>query len=907
MSTDAGASIIFGGLRDAYNKQQMRVDILRTTIINLETQLLVSVRERATRSYSSVSDRERKMHDNLRGSIAYARQRLADEVKMQQWLRRRHNAAVLSRKAPSRYMWFTGCRFNRIKIHFLYLRLKSSERVDMEANAMRAERTLSVLTSTYLANTDAVKTNIGLVVDTVLSQNLLAYIDATELSEDTAKCYASAIHRWLARINSLATGKTSESRMAGILLMKHTALQSPRTFADNVSKWTTTLLNVLGKTETTPVLVATLQTLLTFIDAVRDVPVLHREIATAQVPRMNQAVLGLADKSIDLVDQALDVLAYSAAWFPTLFRPSIDKTEALCLRVLDGSKIRSDPELCKRAATCMASLCLVGGKNSAEERWFCCMQQALGSISQCIDHIMCTDTVDGNKTPGQHFPLPEFADDFVVSIPQAADRIAAMAELVLGLLVHPTHVDVSVPINDLIQAASGLAMIPMRAASSKSSRAEFDLVPLLSPQIQRAAIRIMAALAISMRGHMYPFLSMVARAVVAINVQHIQSPATQVALHCLIQLYIEKYGYGFVVHLPYEVVSSAVDDTGVHRKINAPPASEPATKSTTSSQSKKRSGNGKQRATGYGEADDIGDTSRIHWTDVVYAALKTVLALLRHTPTILSTALRIKIDSQVLTLQMLDMIGGINRSFAARQSDTRYRVVLFQCLEASILSPDPWQKAILPHVISAMNAGLADSSNEVRSVCQHTLMCIEPIIHSRLPAQQRRPDKEENVEIEERVPQMMRTTGSSVSISAALSSTHLDEQHAAAEVNVESAIETSKRFKYEDTGAEPEAVLSQQPKLDLDPQDTPLVPKQQRVVAEEKSILTHVAEPDTKAPYASVATKSVSMDNSSTRVASTTQTRAIGKAPGTKEDVSYEDDNDDIPDIVMEGSDSEDD
>ncbi|PIA14451.1 hypothetical protein COEREDRAFT_88691 [Coemansia reversa NRRL 1564] len=776
----------------------------------------------------------------------------------------------------------------------------------MEAKAERAERTLTLLTSTYLANTDAVRTNIGLVVDTVLSQNLLAYIDATELSEDTAKRYASAIHRWLARINSLATGKTSESRMAGILLMKHTTLQSPQTFADNVSKWTTTLLNVLGKAETTPVLVATLQTLLTFIDAVRDVPVLHREIATAQVPRMNQAVLGLVDKSIDLVDQGLDVLAYSAAWFPTLFRPSIDKTEALCLRILDGSRIRSDPKLCRQAATCMASLCLVGGKSSAEERWFYCMQQALGSISQCIDHIMCTDTVDDKGKVGQHFSLPAFADDFVVSIPQAADRIAAMVELLVGLLVHPTHVDISVPINDLIQTASGLAMIPMRAASSKSNRAEFDLIPLLSPQIQRAAIRIMAALAISMGGHMYPFLSMVARAVVAINVQHIQSPATQVALHSLIQLYIEKYGYGFIVHLPYEVVSSAVDDTGVHRKVKAPPSSESATTPTTS-QSKKRSGNGKQRASGYGEADDAGDTSRIHWTDVVYAALKTVLALLRHTPTILSTPLRIKIDSQVLTLQMLDMIGGINTPFAARQSDTRYRVVLFQCLEASILSPDPWQKAILPHVISAMKAGLADSSNEVRSVCQHTLMCIEPIIHSRLPAQKRRPDKEENLEIEDQVPQMMRATGSSVSISAVLSSTHLNEQHVVAEVNVDSAIETSKRFKHEDASTELPTVLSQKPNLDLDPQDAPLDSKQQRIMPEEQSILTHVTKPATEASYTSVAFRRISTDNSSPRVASATQTRITGKASGSTEDASYDDDNDDIPDIVMEGSDSEDD
>ncbi|KAJ2083494.1 hypothetical protein H4R24_000767 [Coemansia sp. RSA 988] len=774
----------------------------------------------------------------------------------------------------------------------------------MEANVLRAERTLSLLTSTYLANADAVKANIGLVVDAVLSQNLLAYIDAVDLSEDTTRRYASAIHRWLARINSLATGKTSESRMAGILLMKHTALQSPRTFTDNASKWTIALLNVLGKAEATPVLMATLQTLLAFIDSVRDVPVLHREIATAQVPRMNQAVLSLADKNIDLVGQALDVLAYSATWFPTLFRPSIDKTEGLCLRFLDGSGIRSDPEQCKRAAKCMASLCLVGGKSSAEERWFYCIQQAMGTINRCVDHIMCTDTVGGEEKLQRFFSFPDFADDFAISIPQAADRIAAMVELLVAMLVHPTHVDISVPINELLQTASDLAMIPMRIANSRSSRAEFDLVPLLSPQIQRAAIRIMAALAISLGGHMYPFLSMVARAVIAINVQHIQSPTTQVALHCLMQLYIEKYGYGFIVHLPYEIISSAVDDICVHRKISAPVAPDPKITPASSSHSKKRNGNGKPRASGYGEADVTGDTSRIHWTDVAYATLKTVLALLRHTPTILSTSLRVKIDSQVLTLQMLDMIGGIDRPFAARQSDTRYRVILIQCLEASILSPDPWQKAILPHVISAMNAGLADPSNEVRSVCQQALICIDPIVHSRLPAQQRRPDTEENVEIEDQVPQMMRATGSSVSISAALSSTHLNEKQTATEVNVESAIETSKRFKHEDISIESPTAQLQQSELGLTQSDALLDSKQERAVAEEPNIQRRTAKPAAVGPYP---TSSYPMDNSSSRVASVSQTRGTDKISGNTEDTGYDDDDDDIPDIVMEGSDSEDD
>ncbi|KAJ2276937.1 hypothetical protein EV176_002245, partial [Coemansia sp. RSA 451] len=176
----------------------------------------------------------------------------------------------------------------------------------MDDKVARAERTLSLLTTTFLANTEAVKANISLVLDTVLSQNLFAYIDATGVSVETAKRYTSAVQKWQARINSLVTGKTSETRMAGVLLVKHTALQSPQLLSENVAKWTTSLLGVLGKAEVMPVLIATLQTLLAFIDAVRDVPMFYRDIISAQVPRMNQAILAMVDKNPDLMSQVLE-------------------------------------------------------------------------------------------------------------------------------------------------------------------------------------------------------------------------------------------------------------------------------------------------------------------------------------------------------------------------------------------------------------------------------------------------------------------------------------------------------------------------------------------------------------------------------------------------------------------------
>ncbi|KAJ2759735.1 hypothetical protein IWQ57_006477 [Coemansia nantahalensis] len=106
MSNDAAACILFGDLRESYIKQQTRVETLRAATAALEMRFLASVRDRTTRPDSSVSDAERHAHDQLRGSLGCARQRLADEVRLLQWLRRRHNSAILSRRAAARYLVF---------------------------------------------------------------------------------------------------------------------------------------------------------------------------------------------------------------------------------------------------------------------------------------------------------------------------------------------------------------------------------------------------------------------------------------------------------------------------------------------------------------------------------------------------------------------------------------------------------------------------------------------------------------------------------------------------------------------------------------------------------------------------------------------------------------------------------
>ncbi|KAJ2798898.1 hypothetical protein H4R21_003746, partial [Coemansia helicoidea] len=652
----------------------------------------------------------------------------------------------------------------------------------MEASVARAERTLTLLTGTYLATADAAAANIAVVLDVVLSQNLFVYGDGAGATEATAKRYATAVHKWLARINSLAAGKTGDARLAGVLLMRQTALQSPALFAEHAAKWTAALVGLLAKAEIAPLLAAVLHTLVAFIDAARDVAVLHREVASTQIPRINQALLAIAEKSPDLADAVLDALVHSATWYPTLFRPSVDKAEALCLRLLDGSSSRLKPATCQAAAQCLAALSLVGGKLSVEERWFQLAQQAVGTLAQCVDHIMCVDLAAGGAETHQHFALPALPDDYTASIPRAADRVSAMCDVLVALLTVPATADIPIPVANIAAAASKLAMVPVRVASSKSARAEFALVSPLAPQLQRAAIRIMAALALSLGEHMQPFLSTVARAATAINTQHVASPATRVALHSLVRLYIERYGFGFAVHLPYELVASLVDDISpAHEPSSTEEAAAAPAESTPQQQQqqqkKKRGSNGVSRAlAGLGETAAV---APIHWNDVVVASLQTVVAILQHTPMALCSALRTRVDRSVLTLLMLAATGGIELPYAARQSGAPVRVLLYECLEASVLSPDPWQKAILPHAVAMFHAGLSDPSGAVQAACQSALVAIDPIVHARLPAQLREPDSEEGIEAELQVPRMLRTEGSAASISAVLSAMHVDGPQAA--------------------------------------------------------------------------------------------------------------------------------
>ncbi|KAJ1773138.1 hypothetical protein LPJ74_000877 [Coemansia sp. RSA 1843] len=894
MSSDVAATILFGDLRYSYEKQLTRVERLRAISSSLEAQFLASVRERATRPNSSVSDEEKKDHEGLRRLLNRARLQLSDEVRLLQWLRRRHNMAI----------------------------------IEMEARVHCAERTLSLLASTYLANAEAVKANVGTVVDTVLSQNLFGYISATGIKAETAKRYDMAVQKWIARINSLATGKTPDMRVAGILLMKQTALQAPAILVDNIAKWTTTVVGLLSKSDMASVTTAALQTVLVFMDVVREVPVMRREIASAQVPRINQAVLALAETSTELAESAIETLMYSAYWFPTLFRPLATKTESLCLRILGDPATKVKTETYKRAAECVAALCAVGGKVAVEDQWFQVVQTTLGTIRRCIEHILCVEDSARESGSNQAFDLPELDGDFIVGMPQAADRIGRMTDLLVALFTRPVNVDVPAPVDGVVRVASRLALAPMLAENSKTPRAEHGIVPMLAPQLYREAIRMLAVLVFSMGCNMYPFLGNVARTIGTINTTSVSSPTTTVALYSLIRLCVERYGYGFVVCLPRDVLSSIIDDTQAQSSRAVKVAADSASGLSTP----KKRGSGRSQRQAAQMADEQLSRGHLHvqYTDVVHAALNAVLAILEHTPSVLGTELRTQLDSRVLTLLLLEMVGGTDQPHASRQSDAPYRALLCKCLRASVLSPDPWQKAIVPHALAVFTAGLEDSSGEVRVVCADALLAIDPIVHARLPAQLRAPDTDEGMEAESQVPRLV--LGTEAGLSAALAEAHLDSPLTARADNKVSAFEKEEEVdnanKRHKSGSYQAAASAEQDAKSVYQEPAPLQDdssdsnsnsnmrtsfSEDWIKSQDNKDRGTIRQPTYAEPSgtpANPAKPAVSPSQSSSSFAQASSVPEASSAAAKQEapaDGNNGDGDDDIPDIVMEGSDSEDD
>ncbi|KAJ2556344.1 hypothetical protein EV175_002077 [Coemansia sp. RSA 1933] len=794
----------------------------------------------------------------------------------------------------------------------------------MDARVICAERTLSLLTSTYLANAESVKAYVGTVVDTVLSQNLFEYVGAQGVRTETAKRYDMAVQKWIARVNSLAAGKTPDMRVAGVILMKQTALQGPSILIDNIAKWTATVVGLLSKSDMATVTTAALQTVMVFMDVVREMPIMRREIASSQVPRINQAVLTLAETNPDLAQSAIETLMYSAYWFPTLIRPFSTKTEALCLQILGDHSAKVGTETYKRAAECVAALCTVGGKVAVEDRWFQIVQITLGTIQHCIEHILCVDSLAREATPVQEgFDLPEINGNFIVGMPQAAGRISRMTDLLIALLTRPVDADVPIPADGVVRVASKLALVPMLAKNSKTPRAEHDVVPILAPQLHREAIRMMAALVLALGSNMQPFLGHVARTIGTISTASVASPATTVALYSLVRLCVERFGYGFTVCLPRDVLSSIIGDT----HAQSPSAVRIATDATAGLSTPKKRGSGRSQKRGVQLADEQLSRGHLHvqYTDVVRSALGATLAVLDHTPTVLGTELRTQLDSRVLTLLLLEIVGGTDQPHASRQSDAPFRALLCRCLRASVLSPDPWQKAIVPHALAVFTAGLEDSSREVRAVCADALSAVEPIVHARLPAQLRAPDTDENMKAESHVPGLV--FGAEAGLSAALADTHLNnplsargciEVPVSEQDKLDAAGGANKRHKHSIYATAASAMDADEP---VDQETRPVKddkgvhsnnqhpPSAETVVKSSTIDTTTTGQPISNRP--SAMTAAFIEKDSSPIVQISSAAADTSSSAGAKRSIlvndnseDKDDEDDDIPDIVMEGSDS---
>lgn len=77
--------------------------------------------------------------------------------------------------------------------------------------------------------------------------------------------------------------------------------------------------------------------------------------------------------------------------FPTLYRPFVERTQTLCLSLMNGGPV-DEPQLVELAARCFANMSKVGGRVSSQDYWRLSVNRCLASLHIVLDQIL--NTVD---------------------------------------------------------------------------------------------------------------------------------------------------------------------------------------------------------------------------------------------------------------------------------------------------------------------------------------------------------------------------------------------------------------------------------------------------------------------------------------------------------------------------------
>ncbi|KAI0638331.1 rRNA processing/ribosome biogenesis-domain-containing protein [Trametes polyzona] len=312
--------------------------------------------------------------------------------------------------------------------------------------------------------------------------------------------------KWIARINSLIHSKDPGAKWSGLCLAFQTAVFSKDIMLECAQSWVAAAMPLLVN-QPVPTTKAAIRLLRLVFSGAMDVPEFQRQLCVPIVPKFGNALIAITEKEAnpEVFHLVIDTLAHIVSLYPSLCRPLHTVLSNAALRHLNGSAPNPTPVAMVEACSRLYSvLPLTGGKVGAAGLWRKALDDTVAFAWGAFLQLRTT-------YPSQayaNFPVPApAAEDPVIGVPLALDRLKAGIQVIGDLLRATTARPVVLPVGSITRLCLALLQCERSdkydAAVDPSVRSLEDAA---LPAIWASACDLLLSLSQSCQHHLAPHL-----------------------------------------------------------------------------------------------------------------------------------------------------------------------------------------------------------------------------------------------------------------------------------------------------------------------------------------------------------------------------------------------------------------
>ncbi|RUS18866.1 hypothetical protein BC937DRAFT_88252, partial [Endogone sp. FLAS-F59071] len=474
---------------------------------------------------------------------------------------------------------------------------------------------------------------------------------------------------------------------------------------------------------------ATIDTLSILFGKTQDKPELQREIVSRHLPKFNASLMALS-ANVELLPTIFPALSQSITAFPNTFRPVADNCKSLCLTFLDGTH-GNEPALVQSAAQCLAALTHIGGKANSARLWSGTVNQLIGSVHTTLDRLL--DSVEEETKPMDSYQSLEMAPvspDYVVAFPILFNRVGALNEAICSMLSTSTLLPVQLPINHIINLLCRIYNV-YEGSLMAQHKDRNEYLCLLSglPMLHLTANKVFASLLHCANDHLIRYLRLLSNILLRLLSQNHDRRAVRSSTYHVVAICLEKFGIGMIDIMCTPLLNALLEDIRIPERKAAVIAANLGASSGKKSSKKRKAEITNSDA--LSASTNFVESPALELQLAAFEVLRLLLAAGGHSISLLH---RYSIDNLLVSRLLL-----LSQSMPS--SDDQYHLLiklkLYECLLASVLAPSETQANVLTYALQLFSAGQNEQSGQIRSLCSQALTICDLILHSRMPPIQR--------------------------------------------------------------------------------------------------------------------------------------------------------------------------